>query len=139
ASDTTKYLIYDDILNNEPMVAKYQALGQAQITSTGGADPICNRITASIEYGPPTVVSGPWYEECGPGLRMRLQNYDSDGGGYDNSVGFIWRSTNNDGCPYDDSWGSINVCTAPSTEHQWTIPEFYQQNFGGSALLIFVR
>ncbi|NPA33963.1 MAG: hypothetical protein GXO48_03420, partial [Chlorobi bacterium] len=138
ASDTTKYLIYDDILNNEPMVAKYQALGQAQITSSGGANPICDRIMTSIEYGPPTFVSGTWYEECGPGLRLRLQNIDSDGGGINNAIGFIWRSTGNNGCPYDDSGGGIHQCGAPGEDY-WTIPEFYQQNFGGSALLIFVR
>ncbi|NPA34470.1 MAG: hypothetical protein GXO48_06045, partial [Chlorobi bacterium] len=139
ASDTTKYLIYDDILNNEPMVAKYQAFGQAQIDASGGADSICDRIVSSVEYGPPSVVSGVWYEECGPGMHMRLQSLDTDGAGIDNSIGFVWRSTNNNGCPYDDSVGGINHCGNPNLEKHWGIPEFYQQNFGGSALLIFVR
>ena len=119
-ADGSAWARYDTILNRTALSDGYQ-LGNVQ---TGEHSAVLSQ--------------GSWWFQCG-NLNLRLQAKDSDGNDL-YSKGFIWRSTNNNGCSYDDLLGSLATTSGDAnSEAQWGGTGFYHQNFDGGAAMVWVR
>lgn len=127
ANNASDYIYYTSILSNSSIGSRYPT-SIAAVGEFAAAD-----------------FSGAWQQECGTQLHMSLVQPDSDGNGWDEaSWGFVWRSVNNNSCNYDDGNGGINHpdlggVDYGSQELHWNNGGFYQENFGGSALQVWVR
>lgn len=122
----SKYLRYDTVLSNQTLKSIYPS---ENTTSS----------THSVSK-----INGSWWKSsCDSGdYSMRTKTPDSDGNGWDQgSLGFIWKSTNNNGCSWDDSYGGLanSASSLVSIEQGWNISKFYHQNFNSVGLFIFVR
>ncbi|MCT4638287.1 MAG: fibrinogen-like YCDxxxxGGGW domain-containing protein [Bacteroidales bacterium] len=124
ANNNQKYLIYNTILDGGTMRSAYNP----------DIDAFANE-----EYNV-YKNSGDWWYEC-DGLNMSLEREDSDGLPHkNNSRGFVWRSANSEGCNYDDSYGAIsNSNSDTNKESYWGVDGFYNRNFDGTGMMIFVR
>jgi hypothetical protein len=121
-NDNGKYLIYDNIINNQTLSSKYTS---TNIIVTGDDTPI---------------ISGTWWQQCGSTLELRLQTPDSDTDEWNEaSKGFVWKSDIDNGCSWDDTGGGINNSNNSDLEYNWGQALFYHQNFDGSAMLIFIK
>ncbi len=73
---------------------------------------------------------------------MRTMSPDSDSNGWaEASVGFIWKSNNNNGCNWDDTFGGLSSSpdAYAAIERGWNNNAFYKQNFGSTGMMIFVK
>lgn len=119
-ADASAWIRYDTILDRTMMSDGYQS-GNVQTGEHAAA-----------------ISSGSWWYQCS-NLNLRLQAKDSDGNDMW-SKGFIWRSTNNNGCSYDDLLGALGTTTSDTNvEAYWASGGFYNNNFGGGAGLVWVR
>lgn len=126
ANNPDKYLIYD-ILNDQTLESRY--VGGTSIVGTFFTDE----------------VSGSWYRQCGNDIALRLQTPDSDADGWNSDnggYGFYFESTNNNGCSFDDYAGGVygdDDAWGKNSENTWNRGFFFEQNFGGSAMEVFIR
>lgn len=125
AGNISDFLYYPTILSGGTLGDKYP----------NGTNTIVGEFNASD-------VSGTWWQEtaCSTDYTMSLTHPDSDQHGWsEGSWGFVWRSSNNEGCNYDDTFGGLSSATQPTVERMWGIYGFYRYNFEGSALQVWVR
>lgn len=128
-NDESKYLRYDQVLNNDTLKDIYPSTNTQSTTFT--AD----------------VINGSWFEDpsCATGnFDMRTLTPDSDSHGWaEASVGFVWLSNNNDGGCWDDTFGGLSstMSSYEDKERSWGHGnEFYNQNFGTSGgMFVFVK
>lgn len=114
------WLRYDTVLDHQTLSQRYTS----------------NNVTVG-EFGV-AATSGSWWYQCSS-LNMSLQREDSDAN-TEWGKGFIWRSSNNDGCSYDDIYGGMQFNgTVNNIEQGWTANFFYTRNFDASAALVWVR
>lgn len=124
----SKYLIYNSILSNEPLKDEYQSAN-----------------TASTEYTASKISGNWWFQSaCDSGLGyMSTAAPDSDTNGWaEGSKGFVFRSTNNNGCNYDDTFGGIMSATSSqqAVERGYNnTASFYHKNFDNDAMTIWIR
>lgn len=125
--DNSQYLRYDGVLSDQTLESKY--VGGENVVGDFSVD----------------VQSGSWDDTSCNTLDMRLQTPDTDGEGWsgDNGAyGFIWHSNNNNGCPYDDYAGNVygdDEAWGKNSENTWNRGFFYQDNFEGSSMTVFIR
>ncbi|WP_414838302.1 fibrinogen-like YCDxxxxGGGW domain-containing protein [Candidatus Nanosalina sp. VS9-1] len=123
-----KYLIYGTVLDNQSLESRYP----------GGE-------TVVGDFHP-WEASGSWWRQCGTDLALRLQTPDSDDGeswnGAHGGYGFYWESVNNGDCRWDDYAGGVygdDGAWGMYSENTWNRGLFYEQNYGGSSMEVFVR
>lgn len=127
STNQNEYLYYPNILNDQTMASKYP---KSNIK--------VGEFSASDSFGN-------WWQVCGTTYQMSLVTPDSDVSVWSQSSwGFIWRSSNNNGCSYDDVQGGLSSSYTAITAHNateigWTLQGFYTQNFKGKALQVWVR
>lgn len=126
-NDSSQYLRYDSVLSDQTLESKYI-----------GGENVVGDFSVNAQ-------SGSWDDTSCNTLDMRLQSPDTDNDGWngDNGAyGFIWHSSNNNGCPYDDYAGNVygdDDAWGKNSENTWNRGFFYENNFGGSSMAVFVR
>ncbi len=128
SGDKSKALRYDNVLNNETLKDIY---------------PSSN--VQSPDYTADKVIGSVWYEntcDIANTYTMRTMTPDSDSHGWNEaSIGFIWKSVNNGGGCWDDTFGGLSsgITGQTNIERSWTHnTEFYSTNFNTN-LHVFVR
>lgn len=127
SNNQNEYLYYSDILNDQTMSSKYPK-SNIKVGEFASSDSFGN-----------------WWQVCGTTFQMSLVTPDSDSSLWSQAGwGFIWRSSSNNGCPYDDVLGGLSSSYTPipsytQTEVGWTLQGFYTKNFKGNALQVWIR
>lgn len=127
-SKNNMYIIEKHVITDEPL-------------SSAWSSTVVESDTWTID-----VVAGSWYYQCDANIRLMLMIQDDDGNcgsGNDGwAQGFVFRSSNNCGCDYDDVAGGLNPSLYANAEHGWTYDFFYTKNFvdnGPGSVRIYVR